>query len=1146
MRHASYICLTLCITSSMAFGAASEAGTKDAIQNSVVRLSVVYAGGKSGSGTGFFINNNCQIATAYHVVQDAVSIQALKYEGNFENGQGGWAIQGPRVDPSRIIIEGYSPRLDLALISFRDITSCRALEFSDYKGNIDNAFSADILTPVAQLGLKRLTVENFARKIQTLDDLLPGRTVFSDNVLDVLVHVLSGEIVNGMSGSPVIVDGKVLGIVSGSREQGGDFGWAIPIEYLNEIDQIGESLNRIRTWPQLTLLHKRANQKLRLSARRPTANSARLLYSPVVFGVEAAVEVQTGNATIDALQIGPKEVKGPIGVATNFLLPVENYGVTRFPYRAVLSDGVIKQGSLKLLSVDPGLMGMRADEWRARAVGVAARHGDLSTALNFLNATTDPKWLAEAHANFCWELITDDRLSDCLDLVAAIEMHSVTDDVITKLVGWALFQRKWHNRITLASQITKLARRNETRDELLRDIAKAAEEREISRDAQVASDSAEAIEQEKIASATKLDLAKKNFWEGNLSKSLDFALNAFTSNSRNIQSKIDLLIGLTDGLAKSQRREKARQAAVAAYETIVGAYAPHSPERLHYLIRLANPLERHGFENAMLQVVNEFDRYASRKPPVVLEQREIFEQTIVSMMSFWSHKSQTDQAIDLFELLETPKYRLFGLTISALSAVKSLSSASADRFVDLIIKERDAHTADRGRQRIGNFYTVASKFVTAGDSSHSWHFSWLGPDHSQYDLAKLDLFVDWSIDPFEIALGSIAVEQWFIGDIEGAIKTLSNTGFEINSTQFMDNAFRRLDSAQMKDNLSRREVRRAVELIGMSQEVELQFSYLRRLKEKVSSIERSLIDRKLTSLSAAIIDFAKNNTDYIERHIRILSSAVDHASDTNGLRAVLELLRGQLDPELLTKNRSRVDAKNIVSSYSILLNLCQKEKLASTCTDEDFDALVSIANNEEVKYYFSGAIVASEYLFRKERFGEIANIIMLDYDDNGGFIVNTVSDRLIRELRFRDLESLREALSALALKPGPSNAKAMTDRIDMRMANLPDQLSRDERLNLVAGLMPSQAKDMLLIKLAKDAERFGVAISLTSKVENADILRDEITKALEINARLNHEDAINYVSDLESKDDNLSFLVLAALLDSVDSGSPEILKQEQK
>ncbi|OOQ57426.1 S1 family peptidase [Mucilaginibacter pedocola] len=183
--------------------------------------------GKSNSfiGTGFFvkINDNIYISTAYHLIVGSRDIDAHCVSGQLSN----------------IAVAAYNEEKDIALLNFQapnrlpvnslSILSVLPKRLSSLKGVL-------IGNP---MGIERYKVEvDF-----NMDQLIPSKSykiLSTDVSLDLLPA--TATVNNGMSGGPVILNGKVVGLLSGSFNQGGSMLVVIPAFYLINDQKISNQL----------------------------------------------------------------------------------------------------------------------------------------------------------------------------------------------------------------------------------------------------------------------------------------------------------------------------------------------------------------------------------------------------------------------------------------------------------------------------------------------------------------------------------------------------------------------------------------------------------------------------------------------------------------------------------------------------------------------------------------------------------------------------------------------------------------------------------------------------------------------------------------------------------------------------------------
>jgi hypothetical protein len=202
----------------------------------------IYCTSQTGSsqGTGFILGSNNYVVTAYHVIERAktVSVRDFKFE----------ELAGVRV-------AYIDPEHDLAVLKVTGATSLHGLDAS-------SSPPTDTI-PVHVVGSPRglpsqvlfghLTSKGAvsSMKISAAD----GRPIFAK---DINIFPTDVTVYGGMSGAPVLDAGDgVIGILSGSYDEGRGIGWAIPINYV--IDLMKETsrnwgFSAVPTWPTLSLM----------------------------------------------------------------------------------------------------------------------------------------------------------------------------------------------------------------------------------------------------------------------------------------------------------------------------------------------------------------------------------------------------------------------------------------------------------------------------------------------------------------------------------------------------------------------------------------------------------------------------------------------------------------------------------------------------------------------------------------------------------------------------------------------------------------------------------------------------------------------------------------------------------------------------
>jgi Trypsin-like peptidase domain len=209
--------------------------------DSVVTIYSTAADGTSKQGTGFYIDSRGKVLTAYHVVRNAIKIEI--YNKKLEK------IEGVRIN--RI-----DERRDLALLN----TSASSTPKLDLEGGQPTAFS---ITKIAgsPRGLPRQVMEGKLTAETVLVDSIAissagGKRVFRESIDVIPIDI---TVYSGMSGAPAILpsSGKVIGVLSGSFDNGRGVAWAIPVKYVTallERPPIDRPPSETFAWPRLSLM----------------------------------------------------------------------------------------------------------------------------------------------------------------------------------------------------------------------------------------------------------------------------------------------------------------------------------------------------------------------------------------------------------------------------------------------------------------------------------------------------------------------------------------------------------------------------------------------------------------------------------------------------------------------------------------------------------------------------------------------------------------------------------------------------------------------------------------------------------------------------------------------------------------------------
>jgi len=206
-------------------------------------LSVVAKSATKGwFGTAFLISDDGQALTCYHVIRSATDLSV-------------W--QGKAV--YKIEVVAIAPDYDLAVIKLNGFPKPGA--FLPLSEQPPSAYFGEELKVYGNPG--RLSGQELDAKL-TKADYVPsgefrtpderGDPIFRSPKVNLLP--LSMNLLKGVSGGPVVSRAGVVGVLSGSFNEGGTIAWAIPTMYAatGRMSQIHLPVERISNWPELTLM----------------------------------------------------------------------------------------------------------------------------------------------------------------------------------------------------------------------------------------------------------------------------------------------------------------------------------------------------------------------------------------------------------------------------------------------------------------------------------------------------------------------------------------------------------------------------------------------------------------------------------------------------------------------------------------------------------------------------------------------------------------------------------------------------------------------------------------------------------------------------------------------------------------------------
>lgn len=222
----------------------SPATSYSKTNDTIVRINAMKSDRRGELGTGFFISSKGHIITCYHVIENSKRIEVY---GSFGEKKIAKLVK-------------YSNDNDIALLKvdgnnydYLDVNYSEngyldksGTVIGHPNGIVNQHISTDFTSDSYISSLKFLSTQGkplFQRNI----DLLP---------LDITIY-------GGMSGAPVLVKKEVVGIISGSINQGGSLAWAIPIKYANNMSAISGGTKSTIGLPGLSLMSKRWRAPLR-------------------------------------------------------------------------------------------------------------------------------------------------------------------------------------------------------------------------------------------------------------------------------------------------------------------------------------------------------------------------------------------------------------------------------------------------------------------------------------------------------------------------------------------------------------------------------------------------------------------------------------------------------------------------------------------------------------------------------------------------------------------------------------------------------------------------------------------------------------------------------------------------------------------
>lgn len=205
--------------------------------DAIVGLYATLQDGRKDLGTGFLSSDQGQIVTAYHVVHGAKGITAITSDG---------------MTYPDVVVSYVAPNRDLAV-----------LQILGFRGSAEPLLLTDrVPGPNEELiiiGYPRGLPRQQIRARSTTDELISSfalRNTRGERLFDHDLEIvpLDATIYSGMSGAPIIGSDGVLGVLSGSFDEGGTIAWMIPIKHTSHLYSTNNASPSAMTWPHFDLM----------------------------------------------------------------------------------------------------------------------------------------------------------------------------------------------------------------------------------------------------------------------------------------------------------------------------------------------------------------------------------------------------------------------------------------------------------------------------------------------------------------------------------------------------------------------------------------------------------------------------------------------------------------------------------------------------------------------------------------------------------------------------------------------------------------------------------------------------------------------------------------------------------------------------
>lgn len=220
------------------FLAGFAASVANAQKDAIAAVYAVMQNDRTSQGTGFFISPNGRLLTAYHVIVNSKKIW-VTYKGIYSDN-----VSVEKISPSHDLVE--------LQVNFRSSTQVPFLKLSTRPLKIQAGEKVKIYgwpRGMPDFQLSGEIIKDGLLNSHTIQS--EGQRVFDSEIGLMMIGV---EAYGGMSGGPVLVGDRVVGVFNGSLHEGRGIAWAIPTSYTNTLTPHSIGPHHFYKWPRFTMI----------------------------------------------------------------------------------------------------------------------------------------------------------------------------------------------------------------------------------------------------------------------------------------------------------------------------------------------------------------------------------------------------------------------------------------------------------------------------------------------------------------------------------------------------------------------------------------------------------------------------------------------------------------------------------------------------------------------------------------------------------------------------------------------------------------------------------------------------------------------------------------------------------------------------